>query len=64
MYLLKVVPASKSDTCLTFPHDGFQAIDIKEEEEEDPLSGTFPVIKAEPEVSCMAVETLLGTFHN
>jgi hypothetical protein len=55
MDLLKDVPGSYSDTCLT-PHDGNQVIDIKVEEiidikEENPLSMTFPVIKAEHEVS-------------
>lgn len=72
IYLLKVVPVSRSGTCLTCFHDGLQVIDIKvevtdiqeETEEEDPLSGTFPVIKPEHEVSCMSVCTFLHTFHS
>jgi hypothetical protein len=61
--LPKVVPSSYSETSLTSSHDDNQVIDIKaedvtdiqEEEEEDPLLITSPVIKAENEVSCMSV---------
>jgi hypothetical protein len=69
LQLLEVVSASYIETCLT-SHDGNQVIDIEVEEvtgmqeEEDPLSVTFPVIKPEHGVSCTSVFTLLGTFHN
>jgi hypothetical protein len=48
------------ETCLTPCYDENQVIDIKveitdEQDEEDPLSITFPVIKPELEVSCMSV---------
>jgi hypothetical protein len=49
-------------------HDAYQAIRIKAEalsdveEEEDRVPTTFPLIKAEPEVSCVSVSTL-GGFH-
>jgi hypothetical protein len=54
MNFLKVEPGSDSETC----HVGNQVIDIKIEEvtdikvEVDPVLITFPVIKAEDEVSC------------
>jgi hypothetical protein len=56
--LLKVVPGSCNETYLTSPHDGNQVMNVKAEvtdvpeEVEDPLLTTFPVIKAEHEVSC------------
>jgi hypothetical protein len=59
--LQKVVPGSHNETSLAFSYDGNQVIDIKVEgvtgiqEEEDPLRITSPVIKAEHEVSYMAV---------
>jgi hypothetical protein len=61
MDLLKVVPGSYSETCLTSSHVGNQVTDIKVEdvtdilEEDDPISTTLPVIKAEHEVSCRSV---------
>jgi hypothetical protein len=64
MESLKVVPGSCSQTS----HDENQFINIKAEdvtdfqEEEDSFIITFPVIKAEREVSCMVVHTLLATL--
>jgi hypothetical protein len=60
MGLLKVVPGSCSETCLTSSHVRNQVTNIKVDvtdilEEEDPISTTLPVIKAEHEVSCMSV---------
>jgi hypothetical protein len=55
--LQNVVPDSYSETCETYPYDGSQIMNIKVEdvtdmkEEEDPVEITFPVIKAEQEVS-------------
>jgi hypothetical protein len=57
MDLLKIVPGSYSETY----HDGNQVINVKVEdvtrtqEEGNPVPITFPVIKAEHEVSCMSV---------
>jgi hypothetical protein len=69
MELLKVVPGSHSDTRHA-SRDENQVINIKveyvidiQEEEEDPALFPFPVIKAEYEVSCMSVCTLLVIFH-
>jgi hypothetical protein len=59
--LLKVEPGSVSETCSTSSRDGNQAIDIKVEE--DPVPIEFPGIKAEHEVSCMYVCSLLYLFH-
>jgi hypothetical protein len=41
----------------TYPacHDGEQTVNIKAEEEVDPVPITFPKVKAEPEVSCMSL---------
>lgn len=70
--LPEVVPGSYSETFLTSSHDENQVIDIKVEvakdieEEEDPLLITFPVTKAEHEVSWMSVYTrftCVCTFH-
>jgi hypothetical protein len=61
---LKVECGSDSETC----HDGNQVIDIKVEEitgiqaEDDPVLITFPVIKAEDEVSCLSICNFLAHF--
>jgi hypothetical protein len=53
------VSGSCTETSPTSSHDAFQTINIKveevsdvEEEEEDPLSISFPGVEAEHEVSC------------
>jgi hypothetical protein len=58
-----------TEMCPVSSHDAYQAISIKaevlsdlEEEEEDPLAVTLPIIKAEPEVSCVSGSMLSG-FH-
>jgi hypothetical protein len=62
--LLKVVPESCSETCVTSSHFGNQVIDIKVEdvtdmqEEENSLLLKFPAIKAEHEVSSMSLFTV------
>jgi hypothetical protein len=63
--LRKVVPGSYSETC----HPGDEGINIKDEElinievETSPVPITFPVVKDEPEVSCVCLCTLLSSFH-
>jgi hypothetical protein len=61
MDILKIEPGSSSETCPTSPFYGDQMIDVKVEEDHMPV--TFEGIKAEPEVSCMCVRPVLGTFH-
>jgi hypothetical protein len=61
MNILKVGPHSYGEPCLTSSHIGNQVTNIKVEdvadiqEEDEPISTTLPVIKAEPEVSCMSM---------
>jgi hypothetical protein len=70
MDFLKVAPGSNSEACPTSSCVGSLSMsikvelvtDIQKEEEKDPLLLTFPVIKAEHEVSYMCVCLLLGTF--
>jgi hypothetical protein len=69
MDLPKFVPGSYNETCLT-PDDESQIINVKveitdEQDEEDPVPITCPVIKPEHEVSCVCgrVCTFLDTFH-
>jgi hypothetical protein len=67
--LLKVVPGSY-ETYFTSSHDGNQVIHIKAEvtyvpeEGEDAVLITFPVIKAEHEVSCTSVCSLVSKLKN
>jgi hypothetical protein len=58
--LLKVVPGSYNDTSVTSSHDGNQVLNIKSEVTGDPELITFPVVKAEHEVSCTAVCSLVS----
>jgi hypothetical protein len=57
-----------TEICPPSSHDAYQAIGIKAEvlsdaeEEECPGPITFPVIKVEPEVSCVTL-CMLGAFH-
>ncbi|XP_021938032.1 uncharacterized protein LOC110838769 isoform X3 [Zootermopsis nevadensis] len=59
--LQEVVPDSYSETSFEASYDNNQVIDIKVEDdggvkvEEDPVMITFPVIKAEHEVSCVSI---------
>jgi hypothetical protein len=68
--LLKVELGSCSEACLTSCHDGNEVIDIKveevvdREEEEDPLLITFPVIKAEHEVSSVYLPSFLSLMED
>jgi hypothetical protein len=61
MDLLKVVPASYSETCLSSSHDGNQVIDVKVEdatdiqEQEDLFLTNFSAVQTDHEVSCMSV---------
>jgi hypothetical protein len=67
--LQKYLSGLCSDTCPSPSPDGNGGINIKTEEvsdvkeEEDPVPISFPVIKAEREVSCMSVSPPLATFH-
>jgi hypothetical protein len=58
--LPELVPSSSREAHLT-SDDGNEIINLKIEEEE-PVRITFPVMKAEPEVSCLSVCLLLGIF--
>jgi hypothetical protein len=66
----KDAPGSHSEACLSSPHSGEQAVDIKVEEfsdvevEDDPAPMTFIGIKAEHEVSCVSVFPLLAICHS
>jgi hypothetical protein len=68
---LKVVTGSYNETYLTSSQDGNQVMNTKAEvtdvpeEGEDPVLTTFPVIKAEHEVSCTSVCSLVSKLkHN
>lgn len=72
MALVKVEPGSYSEACLTSSHDGNSVITIKvedatdtleEEEDDDSVPETFPVIKTEHEVSYISVCTFVDTIH-
>jgi len=61
----QVAPSMCSDTCQMTSHDGSQDVTVKVEEGleaevgEGPEPISFPEIKAESEVSCVAVFSLL-----
>jgi hypothetical protein len=62
---LDVEAGSCKQTCVTFSCDGTEAIDTKAEDISDVQKKQDPVptINAEPEVGCISVCLLLGTFH-
>jgi hypothetical protein len=62
--LLKVVPGSYNETSVTSSHDINQVLNIKSEVTGDPELITFPVIKAEHEVSCTSVCSLVSELKN
>jgi hypothetical protein len=61
MDLLKVEPASYSETYLSSSHDGSQVLSMNVEkvtdvqEEDDPLLISLPVINTEHEVRCFCI---------
>jgi hypothetical protein len=63
--LQKVIPGSHSETC----HPRDDGTNIKDEElidiegETSPMPIKFPVVKDEPEVSCVCLCALLSTFQ-
>ena len=49
---MQMDPGADSGTCLKYSHSINELPDIKEEEEQNPLLITFPVMKVEVKVSC------------